>query len=109
MRSEEVLNTLSLRLEDIDPLEFARQLTLLEFEFYASLKPREFIDLAWMKDDKEEYAPGILAMARWSNKVILWIIHEIVSHVDIKKRIAIYERFVQIGYVCFSLWWFYIL
>ena len=54
---------------DIDPLELARQLTLLEFELFKTIKPTEFLDQAWLSKDKEKLAPGIMSMTKWSTRV----------------------------------------
>lgn len=34
---------------DIDPLEFARQVTLVKFEVFRKIKPKEFSNLSWTK------------------------------------------------------------
>lgn len=34
------------------PLEVAKQLTLIEWKMWSSIKPYEFLDLAWTKKDK---------------------------------------------------------
>lgn len=58
-----------LRILDFDPLELARQITLIEFEMFRSIKPTEFLDQAWLSKDKEKLAPGILSMTKWSTRV----------------------------------------
>ena len=44
---------------DIHPLEFARQLALMEFESFAKIKPTECYNLAWSKKDSSTKAPNI--------------------------------------------------
>jgi hypothetical protein len=54
---------------DIDPLEMARQITLTEFELFKAILPRECLNGAWMKKGKENSAPNVLKMIRWSTSV----------------------------------------
>ncbi|TPX55448.1 hypothetical protein PhCBS80983_g05300 [Powellomyces hirtus] len=92
--SEEI----KLKLLDFEPLELARQLTLMEFELFKAIRSREYLDLAWMKETKETEAPNILRMTRWSNHVVQWIVTEIVSVKDtVKSRAAAFERVVMLG------------
>jgi len=86
-----------LRVVDFDPLELARQITLIEFEMFKTIKPTEFLDQAWLSKDKEKLAPGILSMTKWSTNVSKWVITEIVMEGNIKVRAALYERFVAIA------------
>ncbi|KAI8929333.1 ras guanine nucleotide exchange factor domain-containing protein [Entophlyctis helioformis] len=87
-----------LKLAELDPLEVARQLTLIEFELFAAIKAREFLDLAWMKDDKETKAPNIIRMVRWSNHVVHWLVTEIVSIKDnIRQRATMIEKILAIA------------
>lgn len=95
---------LRLKLVDLDPLEMARQLTLIEFDLFCKIKPREFVGLSWMKDDKEVRAPNIIKMVRWSNHVIQWLVTEIVSLKDnIKARASMMERIITIAKHCNTL------
>ncbi|TPX63113.1 hypothetical protein SpCBS45565_g06841 [Spizellomyces sp. 'palustris'] len=88
-----------IKLADMEPLEVARQLTLIEFELFRAIKSREFLDLAWMKDSKETEAPNILRMTRWSNHVVQWIVTEIVSVKEsTKARAAVYEKIIMLGH-----------
>ncbi|KAI8812363.1 ras guanine nucleotide exchange factor domain-containing protein [Cladochytrium replicatum] len=87
------------KLIELDPLELARQLTLIEFELFTSIKAREFLDLAWMKDDKDTRAPNIMKMTRWFNHVVHWLISEIVSMKDNwKQRASMIEKVIMLGY-----------
>ncbi|KAJ3318353.1 hypothetical protein HDV06_000533 [Boothiomyces sp. JEL0866] len=97
-------NAIKLKMNEIDPLELARQLTLIEYELFTCIKPREFVGLSWMKDDKEIRAPNIIRMVRWSNHVIQWLVTEIVTLKDnIKQRAAMMERIIQTAKHCNTL------
>lgn len=83
---------------DIDATEFARQITLIEFELFRTLRSREFLNLSWMKDEKDVLAPNIMRIMRWTNHVISWLISEIVLVKDsIKLRVATLEKVLAIG------------
>ena len=100
LRSQKSIDELvGFKFADLDPLEVARQITVIEFELFCNIKPREFLDLGWMKEDKEVRAPNILRMAHWSNHVIHWLISEVVNQKDLKKRVNAYEKVVQVGTV----------
>lgn len=63
---------LKLKHFDLEPIEIARQMTLVEYELFTAINPTEFLDQAWMKDDKEKRAPNICNMTKWSNHVGFW-------------------------------------
>ncbi|TPX37441.1 hypothetical protein SmJEL517_g00744 [Synchytrium microbalum] len=87
-----------IKIPDLDPMEMARQLTLIEFELFSNIKPREYLDMAWMKEDKEVRAPNITRMTRWSNHVIHWLVTEIVIVKEsAKARAIVLEKFIQLA------------
>ncbi|KAJ3240011.1 hypothetical protein HDU78_002538 [Chytriomyces hyalinus] len=90
---------IKLSILDIDPLELARQLTLIEAELFVNIKPREFLDMAWMKDNKDVKSPNITKMVQWSNHCIQWIASEILSVKDnMKLRAQVFERIISLGH-----------
>jgi len=95
--SEDALEESSSRFTEFDPLEMARQMTLIEFEMFKAIKPTEFLDQAWLHKDKEKLAPGIMNMTRWSTRISKWVITEIVTESNVKIRASLYERFVVLA------------
>ncbi len=59
----------SLTLFDLDPLELARQISLIEFELFKAISPKECLNQSWMKKDKESLSPNALKLIRWSTSV----------------------------------------
>jgi son of sevenless-like protein len=83
--------------EDLDPIEVARQLTLLEETLYRAIKPQECLNQAWNKTNKDQLAPNILAVIRRFNKVSNWVAYSIVRYENIHRRVWSFERFVTIA------------
>jgi len=90
-------------LETAPELEIARQLTLIDFEKFKSIQPRECLNQAWSKKDKEKRAPNIIAMIEQFNKVSCWVQLQVLSHEDMRKRAAYYTKFIKIAEQCREL------
>ncbi|KAJ3388692.1 hypothetical protein HDU84_009537 [Entophlyctis sp. JEL0112] len=89
---------LKVSFSETDPLELARQLTLIEADLFVQVKPRELLDMAWMKDSKEQKAPNISKMVQWSNHVIQWIATEILSVKESHKaRAQVFEKIITLA------------
>jgi len=83
---------------DLKPLEIARQLTLIEFDLYRKIQPKECLNQAWNKTDREINAPNISAMIRRFNEVSLWIATEVLSYSNnIKMRTKMIELFIKVA------------
>lgn len=93
-------NRKKLRLMDIDTLEMARQLTIMDFNLYSSIRPVECLDKAWSKDSGDEnsnVAINIRASIEYCNEVTSWVSDAILSQSDIKKRSNVIKHWVQIA------------
>ncbi|KAI8818638.1 ras guanine nucleotide exchange factor domain-containing protein [Fimicolochytrium jonesii] len=94
----EGVEEVKLRFLDLEAIELARQLTLLEFDLFKSIRSSEYLDLNWIGDNRETDAPNILRMTRWSNHVVQWLVTEIVTAKDnVKTRAAVFEKTVALG------------
>ena len=63
------LNSAKISLVDLHAEELARQLTLIEYDLYRKIKPKECLNQKWVKGDKDVNAPNILAMIKRFNQV----------------------------------------
>ena len=86
----------ALKLTDLDPLELARQLTLMDAAMYNRIKPVECLQKAWSDLSDPNKAPNIKAVIKHSNQVSNWVkvavLHESKSP---KQRAAIIKFFIQ--------------
>ena len=85
---------------EIDPVEIARQLCLLEQRLYKMLSLREFLDQKWNKGQKNIAAPGIVAFIDHFNTVSMFVSRSIVMQLNIRKRTKNIEKWVAIAAKC---------
>ena len=98
-------NMKKLKFLDIDALEFARQLTLIESKLYARIKPTECLNKQWQRkvvDNEKEPAPNVKALILHSNQLTNWVAEMILSQSDVKKRVVVIKHFVSVADVSLS-------
>jgi hypothetical protein len=91
-------NIKRVKLLDIDPLEMARQLTIIDFKLYSAIRPIECLDKAWSAPE-DNVANNIRASIEYCNQVTSWVSDAILSQHDIKKRSVIIKYWVQVAEV----------
>jgi son of sevenless-like protein len=82
----------------IDPLEIARQMTLMDEQAYKSIAPSECMNQAWNKPAIcNEVSPNIIKMIARFNATSNWGTRVIVSEPNIRKRKSILTRIIKIS------------
>ncbi|KAI9806795.1 MAG: hypothetical protein M1826_004638 [Phylliscum demangeonii] len=95
-----------LKFLDIDVVEFARQLTLLEAQLYVRIKPTECLLKTWndrsAKESPETHA-NLRALILHSNRLTNWVAEMIVTQAEVKKRVLVIKHFIQVADRCRSM------
>lgn len=93
-------NMKKLKFLDIDPTEFARQLTIIESRLYGKIKPTECLNKTWQRKlgpDDPEPAANVKALILHSNQLTYWVAEMILNQSDVKKRVVVIKHFVTVA------------
>ena len=93
----------SLSLFDVDPLEIARQLSVMEMEIYRNIEPYECLNKAWSCSADD--APHIITLARRFNTISRWVATQViqVGGSSLKRRAAVMKYFLLVAKHCREL------
>jgi len=87
---------------DFDPMELARQFTIIESKLFCSIQPEELLALEWTKKT-ESKAFNVKAMAALSTDLANLVADTILNLEDPKKRAALIKQWVKIAAKCLEL------
>ncbi|KAI9323266.1 ras guanine nucleotide exchange factor domain-containing protein [Dichotomocladium elegans] len=87
------------KLLDINPLETARQLTLMDFGLYCMIRPSECLNKGWSSPDKTK-SPHIRHYIEYNNQLTAWVSDSVLSQNETKKRANIIKYWVQVAERC---------
>ncbi|XHG04390.1 hypothetical protein AWENTII_007660 [Aspergillus wentii] len=99
-------NMKKLKFLDIDPTEFARQLTIIEWCLYSKIRPTECLNKTWQKKvgpDEPEPAANVKSLILHSNQLTNWVAEMILAQSDVKKRVVVIKQFVNVADKCRAL------
>ncbi|CAG8444390.1 17445_t:CDS:10 [Acaulospora morrowiae] len=98
-------NMKKIKFLELDPLEIARQLTIIESTLYNKIQPVECLNKAWSKEENVggEIAENIKAMIVNSNQITGWVAESILNQPEIKKRCLLIKHFVAVADKCRTL------
>jgi son of sevenless-like protein len=82
---------------DIDPLELARQITILESRVYLQITPAELLGGEFAKKATASAAVHVKSMSALSTRLTGWIAETILSEHDTRKRTALLKYFIKLG------------
>lgn len=96
-------NLRKIKFLDIDPLELARQLSLVESKLFCQIQVNECLGKAWPKEFAKEGTPNIKAMIDMSNALTRWVAETILLQPEQKKRASTIKHFILVADRCRSL------
>jgi son of sevenless-like protein len=95
-----------LKFLDIDPTEFARQLTIIESRLYGKIKPTECLNKTWQKKlapGEPDPAANVKALILHSNQLTNWVAQMILTQQDVKRRVIVIKHFVNVADVSIAV------
>jgi hypothetical protein len=87
---------------DFDPLELARQFTIIESKLFCSIQAEELLALEWTKKSDSK-AINVKAMSTLSTDLANLVADTILHLEDAKKRAAVIKQWVKIAAKCLEL------
>lgn len=84
----------------LSALDLAEQLTYIEHKLLRAIPFWEFLSQKWMKQDKAEKAPHILALTRRFNEVSKLVASEILRQKTSSSRAAAIEKWAAVADIC---------
>ncbi|KAJ6621899.1 ras guanine nucleotide exchange factor domain-containing protein [Mycena sp. CBHHK59/15] len=90
-------NFASIAITDFDPLELARQLTIMECNLYCAIQPEEILETGGKPP------VNVRAVSSLSTVITGWVAESILNEHDIKKRTLLIKFFIKVADRCTSL------
>ncbi|KAJ3318431.1 hypothetical protein HDV06_000507 [Boothiomyces sp. JEL0866] len=87
-------------LTDLDPLEVARQLTIIESNIFLKIQPVELMKQEWSRKNGPSLAVNVRAMTAMATKITGWVICTILQEADLKRRAFILKFFIKVAERC---------
>ncbi|KAI0345715.1 ras GEF [Trametopsis cervina] len=91
-----------LKLLDIDPMELARQLTLMEAVLYKKIRPIECLQRS-REQRVGKNTDNIASIIQLSNRIANWVAESVLSREDSRKRAAVVKHFISVAERCRNL------
>ncbi|CDO76099.1 hypothetical protein BN946_scf184649.g25 [Trametes cinnabarina] len=92
-------NTKKVKLLEIDPLELARQLTLMEAALYKKIRPMECLQRS-REAKPGKTADNITTIIQLSNRIANWVAESVLAREDSQKRARVVKHFINLADRC---------
>ncbi|KAG0191355.1 hypothetical protein DFQ28_000368 [Apophysomyces sp. BC1034] len=94
-------NMSRIRLLETDALELARQLSILDFKLYSSIRPIECLGKAWSREDAQgNIATNVKQSIDYCNRLTAWVTGSILVYNEAKKRVGLIKYWAQVANRC---------
>ncbi|KAF7299552.1 hypothetical protein HMN09_00960400 [Mycena chlorophos] len=93
-------NFAAIAVTDFDPLELARQLTIMECTLYCAIQPEEVLETG---QEGAKPPVNVRAMSSLSTAMTGWVAESILREPDTKKRTLLVKFFIKLADRCASL------
>jgi hypothetical protein len=87
---------------DFDPMELARQFTIIESRLFCAIQAEELLALEWTKK-KDSKAHNVKAMSTLSTDLANLVADTILHLEDAKKRAAVIKQWIKVAAKCLEL------
>ncbi|KAJ6237264.1 guanine nucleotide exchange factor [Anaeramoeba flamelloides] len=87
----------SLTIYDIDDLEIARQISIIDSEYFSKIKPAELLNCAWSKEKLKNRATNVLALMDRFEKMKNQFSNLILKEDRVKSRVKIFNKIIKIA------------
>eukprot|EP00026_Physarum_polycephalum_P002344 Phypoly_transcript_02350.p1 GENE.Phypoly_transcript_02350~~Phypoly_transcript_02350.p1 ORF type:complete len:840 (+),score=167.09 Phypoly_transcript_02350:149-2668(+) len=80
------------------PSILAEQLTLIDFDIFKDIEPRELQNQSWNKADiKMSRSPNVMRLINRSTQVSYWVATMILMHTKVEDRVKVWEKIIDIA------------
>lgn len=93
----------NLTITDFDPEEIARQMTLIDFKIFASIKPAELLNQAWNKEKQQHKAQNVITLIKRINEIGCLVATGILIPKDPKIRAKMFTIYVGVASSLFAM------
>ncbi|KAF7321869.1 hypothetical protein MKEN_00708900 [Mycena kentingensis (nom. inval.)] len=87
-----------LKLLDIESLELARQMCVMESQLYQRVRPMECLQRA--RESRGENLDNITVVIQTNNKIALWLQESILSKEDLRRRVSVVKFWISVADRC---------
>ena len=91
-------NMTRIRFVELDPLELARQLTLMHAKLFAKITNEELLTKQWV--DPDAPLKNVRHVIEFSERISSWVSYTILLEKSLDKRTQILKQFILIAEVC---------
>jgi len=84
---------------DFEPLEIARQLTMMQMSLFCSITPDELLGSKWTKAGGVD-TPNVKAMSAFTTRLSNFVVESILQHEEVKKRALAIKAWIKIAHQC---------